>query len=195
MARQHYITPQGSVENSVTVRLGADNTTAENYSEAENGKFVKLIAESNYGLCSAGDPIEAVITSVELATQNGWSIGGVVDEGLMFVTCDGLEATPGTGAIAVGDYVVAGTVSAKGTALTVYPKVCKATNQPGTAIVSTVATADTAAAVKVQLDAVLAKVADATANAIYAWRVVSLGTVGTGAVGTTAVVQRVSSAV
>ena len=65
--------------------------------------------------------------------------------------------------------------------------------QPTTAIVSTVATADTAAAVKVALDAVLATVSTANRNAIYAWRVVSLGSAGTGAVGTTIVIERVSS--
>ena len=53
-----------------------------------------------------------------------------IKEGMIFATADGLQATAGTGAIAVGDYVVAGTATAKGTALTVYPKVCKATVQP-----------------------------------------------------------------
>ena len=127
MARQHYIVPQGTIENTVTVRLGASATAGANYDSLESGKFVKLIAESNYGLCAAGDPIEAVIVAVELATQAGWSIGSIVDEGIMSVTCDGLEATPGTGTIAVGDVVVAGTVVARGTAVSGYPKVCKAT--------------------------------------------------------------------
>ena len=43
------------------------------------------------------------------------------------VTLDGLQATPGVGVIAVGDYVVCGTVTARGTALSGPPKVCKAT--------------------------------------------------------------------
>ena len=48
------------------------------------------------------------------------------------MTLDGLQATPGTGAIALGDYVVCGTVVAKGTSLAgAYPKVCKATTQTG----------------------------------------------------------------
>lgn len=162
MARQHYIVPQGTIENALTVRLGAGNTTNDNFTDAEVGKFVKLTGESRFDLCAAGDEIEAVITSVEVATQGGYSIGGVVDEGIMYVTADGLQATPGTGTIALGDYVLVGSVTAKGTALTAYPKVVKATTQ-----------------------------ANAKATP-YAWRVVSLGTVGTGAVGTTIVIKHVA---
>jgi hypothetical protein len=162
MARQHYIVPQGSMPTALTVRLGAGNTTGDNFDEKEVGKFVKLTAESRYDLCAAGDEIEAVITSVELATQGGYSIGGVVDEGIMYVTADGLQATPGTGTIALGDYVLTGSVTAKGTALPSYAKVVKATTQ-----------------------------ANAKATP-YAWRVVSLGTAGTGAVGTTIVVKKVA---
>jgi len=81
----------------------------------------------------------------------------VLEEGILNVTFDGLQATPGTGAVAIGDYVVTGTPVAKDTALTGYPKVCKAT-AVGTAI-------------------------------IFKWRVVSLGTAGTGAVGTTGVIE------
>jgi hypothetical protein len=70
---------------------------------------------------------------------------------------DGSQAA-GTGAIAIGDYVVAGAVVAKGTGLSGYPKVRKATSQtPGP----------------------------------FAWRVVSLGTAGTGAVGTVGVIERI----
>ena len=59
-------------------------------------------------------------------------------------------------------------------------------------MVSTLAGADTAAAVKTVLDAALVKVADAAANSLYAYRVVSLGSAGTGAVGTTGVIMRMS---
>ena len=162
MARQHYIAPQGTQATALTVRLGAGNTTGDNFDEKEVGKFVKLTGESRYDLCAAGDEIEAVINSVELATQGGYSIGGVIDDGIMYATADGLQATPGTGVIAVGDYVLTGTVVAKGTALTAYAKVVKATTQ-------------------------------ASAKATpYAWRVVSLGTAGTGAVGTTIVLKNVA---
>ena len=77
---------------------------------------------------------------------------------MMYAICDGLQSTPGAGAITIGSLVVAGTITAKGTALASYPKVCMATSQ---------------------------------AAAVHMWRVVSLGTVGTGAVGTTIVIERV----
>lgn len=194
-ARQHYITPQGTMQNAVTVRFGATGDASGNYDSKENGKFVKLTAESTYALCAAGDPIEAVVTSVELATQGGWSVGGIKDEGMIFALADGLEATAGTGAIAIGDYVVCGTVVAKGTALTTYAKVCKATNQPGATVTVGTAGADTAAAIKTVTDAAIAKLVDAQMNALFAWRVVSLGTAGTGAVGTTIVIERVKGTV
>lgn len=189
MARNHFIVPTAPVEDSIPVRLGASGAA---YTTAEVGKFVKLAAESEFDLAAVGNKIEAQITAVELAPQNEFSIGAVCEEGVVSVTFDGAEAG-GAGAIAIGDYVVCGTAVAKGTALTAYPKVRKATNQPGTALVSVVGAADTAAAIKTQLDAVLVKLADAQLNTIYAWRVVSLGTAGTGAVGTTGVIERASA--
>lgn len=156
MAASHFIRPQGAVENSITVRLGAGTGSSNNLSDLDNGKLVKLVAESRYDLAAAGDSIEGVITSVESATSGGYSIGGVLEEGIMWVTADGLQATPGTGAIAIGDLVVASTATAKGTALTSYPKVGKATSQ---------------------------------AVQKFMWRVVSLGTAGTGAVGTDIVIS------
>ncbi|MBI3146102.1 MAG: hypothetical protein HYZ18_12770 [Pseudogulbenkiania sp.] len=174
-----------------TSRLGTSGA-GNTYDDKEVGKAVKLSGDSAHVLCVAGDPIQGFIDSVNLGVYDGFSLGGVISTGYKSVVFDGLEATPGTGTIAVGDYVVAGTMVAKGTALSGAQKVCKATNQPGVAIVSTVATADTAAAVKVQLDAVLALVADQTANSVYAWRVVSLGSAASGAVGTTGIIERVS---
>lgn len=193
MARDHYIAPTAPTADAIAVRLGAGSGSSNQLTTTEVGKFAKLAAESRYNLCAVGNKIEAVIFAVELAPQNDFTVGSVVVEGRINVTFDGLEATPGTGTIAVGDYVVTGTPVAKDTALTTYPAVCKATNQPGTAVVSTVGGADTAAAIKTQIDAALVKVADAQANAVYAWRVVSLGTAGTGAVATTGVIERVAA--
>lgn len=113
---------------AVTTRLGISGI-ANNYSDKDIGKFVKLIGESAYGLCAQGDPIEAYITSVEAATAQGYSVGGVQQEDSKAVTCDGLQATAGVGVIAVGDYVVCGTVVARGTALNEPARVCKATSQ------------------------------------------------------------------
>lgn len=142
-----------------TVRLGQTTGT---YSSKEIGKAVKLTAESRYELCAAGDAIEAVVSSSNLESQgtlDGYSIGGITYGGYKAVTFDGLQATPGTGAVAVGDYVVVGTVVARDTALSGPLKVTKATTQ-----------------------------ADAKAAPFKA-RVVSLGSAGTGAVGTVGFIE------
>lgn len=115
-----------------TARLGAGSGSANYVTDLEIGKPVKLVGDSQYNLCAAGDQIEGFINSVESWTADDFSIGSVYSEGRVKVTLDGLQATPGTGVIAVGDYVVAGTPVAKGTALAgAYPKVCKATTQTG----------------------------------------------------------------
>ena len=115
----------------ITARLGAGSGSANYVTDVEIGKPVKLVGDSQYGLCAAGDQIEGYIAAVETYTADDFSIGSVQVEGRKRVTLDGLQATPGTGTCAVGDYVVAGTAVAKGTALTVPMKVCKATTQTG----------------------------------------------------------------
>jgi len=147
------------VEEVMTVRLGAGTGTANNYSDKEVAKFVKQVAESRYALSVVGDEIEGRITSIETATQDGYTIGGVCPESRFECTFDGLQGTPGTGVLAIGDYVVTGTPVAKDTALTVPARVCKAT------------------------------AAGSAMN--FKWRVVSLGSAGTGAVGTTGLIDRV----
>lgn len=114
-----------------TARLGAGSGSANYVTDVEIGKPVKLVGDSQYNLTAAGDQIEGFITAVESYTADDFSIGSVNSDGRYKVTLDGLQATPGTGVIAVGDYVVAGTAVAKGTALSGYPKVCKATTQTG----------------------------------------------------------------
>jgi hypothetical protein len=127
MAKDHFILPTAPDNATVAVRLGAGNSEAQRMDYREVGKLVKLAGESRYDLAVAGNDIEGFIYAVELAPQNGFTIGSVLQSGRAHVTFDGLQATPGTGAVVVGDIVVAGTVTAKGTALTDYPKVCKAT--------------------------------------------------------------------
>jgi hypothetical protein len=157
MALDHFISPTAPDEAAMAVRLGAGSGTSNQVDTKEVGKIVKLAGESRYDLAVAGDNIEALIYAVEMAPQNGYSIGSVYCEGRARVTFDGLQATPGVGVISVGDWVVAGTQVPKGTALTTYPKVCKATSQ---------------------------------GTQQYLWRVLSLGPVGTGAVGTVGVIGR-----
>lgn len=172
MPRAFVMTPTAPFAPSKTARLGAGTGAANNLTDVEVNKLVKLVAESRFDLAAAGDEIEGYLTSVETATQGGYSIGGYCDSGRMYVTFDGLQATPGTGVIAVGDYVVTGTVVAKGTALTNAPRVCKATPL----------SVATTPAVNFP----------AGSNLRCKWRVVSLGSAGTGAVGTVGVIERVN---
>ncbi len=128
MASKFEITETIHSEQIKTVRLGATGA-GNQYDDKEVGKAVKLSGTSVYALCAAGDAIEGVITSVNGGLYDGFSIGGIVSKGYKNAVLDGLQATPGTGAIAVGDYVVVGTVVAKGTALSGALKVTKATDQ------------------------------------------------------------------
>lgn len=144
-------------EKVATVRLGQAGV-ANRYSDKEVGKAVKLTAESRYELCALGDAIEGIISSVNVGSYDDYSVGGVVGKGYKEVTFDGSQAA-GTGAIAVGTYVVVGTVVARDTALTGPLKVRSATDQA------------------------------AAKAAPFKARVVSLGSAGTGAVGTTGVVE------
>lgn len=113
----------------VTARLADGTGNSNQLTKADNGKLVKLKGDSQYGLCAVGNEIEGVVNQAdEMGLLDGYNIGGVQVEGRFVAIADGLQATPGTGTIAVGDYVVAGTVDARGTALTTAgPKVCKAT--------------------------------------------------------------------
>ena len=121
------ITPTTQNQITVTARLGG-NAAGTRANDNDVGKGVKLVGDSNYGLLAAADAIEGVITSVETGVYDGYSLGGVQTKGYIDATAYGLQATPGTGVIAVGDYVVAGTLVARGTAqLPTPPKVCKAT--------------------------------------------------------------------
>lgn len=145
----------------ITARLGAAATAAGNLTDYEQNKIVKLAGDSQYNLCAAGNEIEGFINSIQGATLDGWTIGSVQVGGRKEVLCDGAQATVGSaGALSVGQYVVTGTVVAKGTDLTTAPKVASATTQ---------------ATIK---------------NGPFAWRVVSLGSAGTGAIGTTAIIEK-----
>lgn len=121
-------------EKHKSVRLGTA-VVGNQYTSKEIGKAVKLSADNAYALCAAGDAIEGIISSSNFDSQgtvDGFAIGGICSTGYKHVEFDGLQATPGTGVVAVGDYVVVGTVVAVGTALPGQLKVTKATSQtPG----------------------------------------------------------------
>lgn len=158
MARALFITPTVPQSAAKTVRLGAGNTTNDNLSDLEVGKIVSLVGESRYNLAAVGTEIEGIISSIDGGTSGGFTIGGIYSAGRAYAVADGLQGTPGTGTLAIGNVVVAGTITAKGTALATFPKVCVATTP---------------------------------ANVVHKWRVVSLGSAGTGAVGTTVVIERI----
>lgn len=135
MAAKHKIVPQIPLTRVTTVNLGKLDGTVkpDAFSDKDVGKIVKLIGADTYGLAAAGDPIEGIIVSIETATSAGFKVGGIKSDEKAFVTADGIQATPGTGTIAVGDYVVTGSVDAVGTEMAGYPKVVKATSQTPTA--------------------------------------------------------------
>ena len=178
------MTPVVPVDECFTARLGLLSGTSNILAMVDIGKAHKLGTDSQYVPCVAGDPIEAFLVGVESAPLDGYNIGTLCDEGRKYVICDGLQATAGTGTIAVGDYVVMGTAYTTGVAMgAAYNKVCKATNQPG----ATVTSADNTVG---NINAAIAKVVDAQNVSKFAWRVVSLGNAG--AVGDTAVIERVN---
>jgi len=113
-----------------TVRAADGTGAANQLSDADVNKFVKLKGDSQYGLCAAGDEIEGFLATADEAggaLYDGFKLGTIQEEGRKTVVLDGLQATPGTGTIAVNDFVVAGTVVARGTKLSSHPRVCKAT--------------------------------------------------------------------
>lgn len=142
-----------------TARLGAGNAANQLFKDADQNKLVKLVGDSRYDLCAAGDEIEGRTLAVNTATMDGYSVGSVQKNGRLHVVLDGAQAD-GSGNIAVGEYVVCGSVQALGTAVSESgPRVRKATNQ-------------------------------STAKASpFAWRVVAILT-GSGAAGSTATIER-----
>lgn len=114
-----------------SARLADGTGVANQLTDADVRKFIKLVGDSQYGLCAVGNEIEGIVETANEQIADGFYIGGYRTDGRAMVTLDGLQATPGTGTIAIGDYVVAGTPVARGTALgTAHPKVCKATAAP-----------------------------------------------------------------
>lgn len=140
-----------------TARVG---TTTTPLSTADVGKFVKLGGDSQYVLAAAGDPIEATFDTPDspVGTYDGYALGAIRKGGRRRVTCQV--------SLAVGDYVVVGTVVAAGTALTGPVTVNKKTFPAAGALTQT--------------------------DITFLWRVVSLD--GDAGVGQTGVIECVSGA-
>lgn len=166
------IGPWVDLNSCVTARVGSAANAGGRLSDKDIGKIMTFAADSRYALAAEDAAIEGFLIALEPATQDGFSIGTIQVKGRVAAVCDGLEATNGTGTIAVGDYVVCSAPVAHDTALTIAgPKVCKATYQPGADITN------------VNQSAELMKVVMAP------WRVVALGDAG--AVGDTCIIERV----
>lgn len=154
------ITPTTQNQIVVTARIGG-NALATRCNDNDVGKAVKLVGDSNYGLVAAADPIEGIITSAETGIYDGFTLGGVQSKGYVDATAYGSQAAPGTAvALTVGQFVLAAAPAAVQVAETLGKlRVVSATNQ-------------------------------ATAGAAtFKARVVSLGPVGTGALGTAIVIE------
>lgn len=78
------------------------------FTHAEIGKAVKLDGADSYVLCTSGDKIEGIVTSVEEGTRGGVKVGGIVCSGYF-------EAVNTAADVVVGDVVVAGAQPAIGT--------------------------------------------------------------------------------
>lgn len=152
------ITPTIHSEKIRTVRVGG-NASGTRANDNDIGKPVKLVGESNYGLCSTADAIEGVITSVETGVYDGFHLGGIVCQGYVNAVANGAQASPGTGALTIGQYVLATAPDAIQVASTTPLKVVSATDQA------------------------------AAKTAPFRARIVSLGDAGSGAVGTTVVIE------
>lgn len=112
MARAFLIQPTIHAYPVDTVILNAPANTAP--TRAEIGKPVKLVAADTYGLCAAGDPIEALITS-DLSSLTGATRGGKL---LVGIVKKGIFKAKAGEVLAIGDYVVSDAVPALGTELT-----------------------------------------------------------------------------
>lgn len=107
-----------------TARLGDGPGVANPLTAADKGKFVKLVGDSQYGLCAATNEIEGVLQSFDFpAPVDGFILGGVVRHNSGPVPRRVRVKFGET--LNVGDLVVAGTVAARGTALADYPVVAK----------------------------------------------------------------------
>ena len=112
----------------LTALLGVDKNNK--FADADAGKAVKLGTSHNYVPVAAGDDIEGFCDSIQPETQGGgFSYGGVQIDGWRQAQ---VGANQGGTPMAVGDYVVADTPVALGTAGMAKVKTGAAFAQSGT---------------------------------------------------------------
>lgn len=116
---------------TLTARVsdGATNVPASFLGRLDAGKFLRLTADSQYGLCAVGQEIEGFLVVADDQSQaSGFALGSInmSSRARVPVTFDGEQAS-GAGPIVIGDYVVAGTITVRGTVLPGPVRVRKAT--------------------------------------------------------------------
>ena len=101
---------------AVTARVGDGPTTQNPLTLADKGKFVKLVGDSQYGLCAEGNEIEGVLQTFDFPNPaDGFTLGGVMRHQVSNVPRR-LKVVFGE-VLNVGDKVVVGAVAARGTAM------------------------------------------------------------------------------
>ncbi len=151
-----------AIKDTVSAALGA--AAASGIGQKDLDKAYKMGTAQNYVPCADGDPIEAFVNAVEPFTVNqGFSFGSVQRRGRKTVQNGAAQAT-----LAVGDYVVAFTQVAIGTA-----GLAQVKKAATTADVDATPTPDTVAI-----------------QTPYRWRVVRILT-GTGVAGDQILIERV----
>ena len=98
--------------NVISAKLGPDVNTK--YSDKDKKKPLKAQAGGRYVLCSDGDELDGFLDSVEAATQDGYSFGGVARGNVGFRVEAQVAAAVVT-PLVFGDLVVAGAQLAVGT--------------------------------------------------------------------------------
>ena len=101
---------------AITARVGDGPTTQNPLTLADKGKFVKLVGDSQYGLCAEGNEIEGVLQTFDFPNPaDGFTLGGVMRHQVSNVPRR-LKVVFGE-VLNVGDKVVVGAVAARGTAM------------------------------------------------------------------------------
>ena len=96
--------------NRLTARVADGATAADQLTDADKYKLVKMKGDSRYGLCAAGDEIEGFLLSLESPhTYDGFHLGTVQTDKRFRAVSEGTLNMLGE--------VVAGTVVARGTKL------------------------------------------------------------------------------
>ena len=109
----------------LTARVADGTGVSNQLTDADRFKLVKMKGDSQYGLCAKGDAIEATLQThgSPVGTYDGFTLGSILKGGRRRVTFGVV--------LDIGDFVVAGDVTARGTALPGYPIVDKEGGTPG----------------------------------------------------------------